>query len=212
SGLGVVVLKRLAEALADGDNILAVIKGSAVNNDGSGKIGYTAPSIDGEARVIAEAQAIAGVDPATITYVDAHGTATALRDPIEIAALTRAFRDATDKKGFCAIGSVKTNIGHVDTAAGVAGLIKTVMALKHRQIPASLHFKQSNPQIDFANSPFYVNTELRPWETNGSPRRAGVSSFGIGGGHPPPILQETPEAEPSAAAGEWQGGGSFAPP
>jgi amino acid adenylation domain-containing protein len=197
SGLGVVVLKRLAEARADGDNILAVIKGSAINNDGANKVGYTAPSIDGQARVIADAQAVAGVDPATITYIEAHGTGTALGDPIEIAALTQAFRAATDQRGFCAIGSVKTNVGHLDTAAGVTGLIKTVLALKHRQIPASLHFERSNPQIDFASSPFYVNTELRQWESNGAPRRAGVSSFGIGGTNVHLILEEPPEVEHS---------------
>jgi len=204
SGLGIVVLKRLAEARADGDNILAVVKGSAINNDGSGKVGYTAPSINGQSQVIAEAQAIAGVDPATITYVEAHGTGTALGDPIEVAALTQAFRAATDKKGFCAVGSVKTNIGHLGAAAGVAGLIKTVMALKHRQIPASLHFERPNPQIDFSGSPFYVNTELQSWKTNGVSRRAGVSSFGIGGTNAHLILEEAPEVEPSDAAEGWQ--------
>src|SRR5262249_25868103 len=195
---------RLADARADGDNILAVIKGSAINNDGSGKVGYTAPSIDGQARVITEAQAIAGVNPATITYVETHGTATALGDPIEVAALTQAFRAATDKRGFCAIGSVKTNIGHLDTAAGVAGLIKTVLALKNRQIPASLHFELPNPQIDFASSPFYVNTELQQWESQGTPRRAGVSSFGIGGTNAHLILEEAPEMEPSQVVEGWQ--------
>jgi acyl transferase domain-containing protein/acyl carrier protein len=204
SGLGIVALKRLADARADGDNILAVIKGSAVNNDGSSKVGYTAPSIDGQARVIAEAQAIAGVDPATITYVEAHGTGTALGDPIEVAALTQTFRAATDKSGFCAIGSVKTNVGHLDAAAGVTGLIKTVLALKHRQIPASLNFEQPNPQIDFARSPFYVNTELRQWENNGVPRRAGVSSFGIGGTNAHLVLEEAPKVEPSEVAEGWQ--------
>jgi acyl transferase domain-containing protein len=204
SGVGLVVLKRLAEARADGDNVHAVIKGSAVNNDGFGKVGFTAPSISGQTRVIKEAQAIAGVDPATITYVETHGTGTALGDPIEIAALTQAFKTAADRRGFCAIGSVKTNIGHLDTAAGVAGLIKTTMALKHRQIPPSLYFERPNPQIDFANSPFYVNTELSAWEANGTPRRAGVSSFGIGGTNAHLILEEAAEAEPSAAAEGWQ--------
>ena len=204
SGLGMVVLRRLADARADGDHILAVIKGSAINNDGSGKVGYTAPSIDGQARVIAEAQAIAGVDPETITYVEAHGTATNLGDPIEIAALTRVFRAATQKRGFCAIGSVKTNLGHLDSAAGVTGLIKTVLALKHREIPASLHFEKPNPQIDFSASPFYVNTELRKWETNGVPRRAGVSSFGIGGTNAHLVLEEAPPAEPLEKGEGWQ--------
>jgi len=204
NGLGVVVLKSLAEARADGDNILAVIKGSAINNDGSNKVGYTAPSIDGQAQVITEAQVIAGVDPATITYVEAHGTGTALGDPIEIAALTQAFRARTDKRGFCAIGSVKTNVGHLDTAAGVTGLIKTVLAMKYRQIPPSLHFETPNPQIDFANSPFYVNTVLRPWEPCDAPRRAGVSSFGIGGTNAHLILEEAPEAAPTEVIEGWQ--------
>jgi phthiocerol/phenolphthiocerol synthesis type-I polyketide synthase E len=195
NGVGIVVLKRLADALADGDDIHAVIKGSAINNDGSQKVGYTAPSVNGQAKVIAEALAIARIEPETIAYVEAHGTATSLGDPIEVAALTEAFRISTDKKGFCAIGSVKTNIGHLDTAAGVAGLIKTVLALEHKQIPPSLHFEEPNPKIDFANSPFYVNTTLAEWKTNGTPRRAGVSSFGIGGTNAHVILEEFPDVE-----------------
>ena len=192
NGVGIVVLKRLADAIADGDYIHAVIKGSSINNDGSLKVGYTAPSIDGQAAVISQAQAVAGIDAETITYIEAHGTATLLGDPIEIAALTQAFRASTQKKGFCAIGSLKTNIGHLNTAAGVAGLIKTVLALKHKLLPPSLHFEKPNPQIDFANSPFYVNSKLCPWETNGTPRRAGVSSFGIGGTNAHVVLEETP--------------------
>lgn len=192
NGVGIVVLKRLEDALADGDYIHAVIKGSAINNDGSLKIGYTAPSVDGQTEVIAEAQAMAEVEPDTITYLEAHGTGTVLGDPIEIAALTQAFRASTDKKGFCAIGSVKTNIGHLDMAAGVVGLIKTVLALKHKLIPPSLHFEVPNPQIDFANSPFYVNNTLSEWKANGIPRRAGVSSFGIGGTNAHVILEEAP--------------------
>ncbi|GAB1537440.1 hypothetical protein NUACC21_00820 [Scytonema sp. NUACC21] len=180
-GVGIVVLKRLEDALLHRDTIHAVIKGSAINNDGSFKVSYTAPRIDTQAKVIRTAQVVAEVEPETITYVEAHGTGTALGDPIEIAALTQAFRSSTQNKGFCAIGSVKTNIGHLDTAAGVTGLIKTVLALKHKQIPPSLHFEQPNPEIDFANSPFYVNTKLSKWETNGTPRRAGVSSVGLGG-------------------------------
>lgn len=193
-GAGVVLLKRLGEALADGDSIHAVIKSSAVNNDGSAKIGYTAPGSDGQRRVIAEALAMGGVEPETITYVEAHGTGTDLGDPIEIAALTQAFRAGTEKKGFCAVGSVKTNIGHTDTAAGVAGLIKTVLALKHQQLPPSLHFERPNPKIDFANSPFYVNARLAEWSAAGgqTPRRAGVSSFGIGGTNAHVILEEAP--------------------
>ncbi|WP_341530411.1 beta-ketoacyl synthase N-terminal-like domain-containing protein [Nostoc sp. UHCC 0302] len=190
NGMGVVVLKRLEDALTDRDYIHAVIKSSAINNDGSLKVGYTAPSVDGQRAVILEALALADVDPETISYVETHGTGTSLGDPIEIAALTQAFRASTDKKGFCAIASAKTNIGHLNTSAGVAGLIKTVQALKHKQIPANLHFKTPNPQIDFANSPFYVNTTLSEWQTNGTPRRAGVSSFGIGGTNAHVILEE----------------------
>ncbi|MDF5714251.1 MAG: beta-ketoacyl synthase N-terminal-like domain-containing protein [Rhizonema sp. NSF051] len=203
-GVGIVVLKRLADALADGDNIHAVIKGSAINNDGSSKVGYTAPSIDGQAKVIAEALAIARVEPETISYVETHGTGTVLGDPIEIAALTKSFRAKTKKKDFCAIGSVKTNIGHLDTAAGVAGLIKTILALKHKQIPPSLHFQEPNPQIDFANSPFYVNNKLSEWKSNGYPRRAGVSSFGIGGTNAHVILEEAPIVEPSGSLRQCQ--------
>ncbi|MBD2309011.1 acyltransferase domain-containing protein [Chroococcidiopsis sp. FACHB-1243] len=192
NGLGVVVLKRLEDALSDRDYIHAVIKGSAINNDGSLKVGYTAPSVDGQTAVILEALALANVEPETISYIETHGTGTALGDPIEIAALTQAFRCTTDKKGFCAIASAKTNVGHLNSAAGVAGLIKTVQALKHQKIPPSLHFKSPNPEIDFANSPFYVNTTLSEWQTNGTPRRAGVSSFGIGGTNAHVILEEAP--------------------
>ncbi|MBE7384653.1 MAG: SDR family oxidoreductase [Leptolyngbya sp. SIO1E4] len=204
NGLGIVVLKRLEDALADGDHIEAVIKGSAINNDGALKVGYTAPSIDGQAAVILEAQALAGIDSETITYIEAHGTGTPLGDPIEAAALKEAFSASTQKKEFCAIGSVKTNVGHLDTAAGVAGLIKTVLALKHQQIPPSLHFESPNPKIDFSNSPFYVNTQLSPWEANGTPRRAGVSSFGIGGTNAHVILEEAPAIEPSGPSRPWQ--------
>ncbi|QHG19985.1 polyketide synthase [Nostoc sp. ATCC 53789] len=191
-GVGIVILKRLADAIANGDYIHAVIKGSAINNDGSAKIGYTAPSIDGQAKVIAEALAISRIEPDMVSYVEAHGTGTVLGDPIEIAALTKSFRARTQKKNFCAIGSVKTNIGHLDTASGVAGLIKTVLALKHKQIPPSLHFQEPSPQIDFANSPFYVNDKLSEWKSNGNPRRAGVSSFGIGGTNAHVVLEEAP--------------------
>ncbi|HKV34447.1 MAG TPA: MupA/Atu3671 family FMN-dependent luciferase-like monooxygenase [Pyrinomonadaceae bacterium] len=197
SGAGVVVLKRLADALNDRDTVHAVIKGSAINNDGASKVGFTAPSIEGQASVIEEALALASIGPETIGYVEAHGTGTALGDPVEIAALTQAFRTGTDAKGFCPIGSVKTNIGHLDAAAGVASLIKTILTLEHKQIPASLNFEQPNPNIDFANSPFFVNTELRRWETNGMPRRAGVSSFGIGGTNAHVVLEEAPASESS---------------
>lgn len=192
SGVGIVVLKRLDEAIADGDYIHAVIRGSAINNDGALKVGYTAPSVEGQAEAIAQAQALAEIDPETITYIETHGTGTPLGDPIEIAALTQVFSLQTDQKQFCAIGSVKTNIGHLDAASGIVGLIKTVLALKHQLIPPSLHFNQPNPQIDFKNSPFYVNTTLKQWETNGTPRRAGVSSFGIGGTNAHVILEEAP--------------------
>jgi acyl transferase domain-containing protein/acyl carrier protein len=195
NGLGIVVLKRLEDALADGDHIQAIIKGTAINNDGSSKVGYTAPSVEGQAGVIAEALAAAKVEPESISYVEAHGTGTSIGDPIEIAALTQAFRGGTRKEGFCAVGSVKTNIGHLNTAAGVAGLIKTTLALRNRLLPPSLNFEQPNPQIDFARSPFYVNTELAEWKTDGAPRRAGVSSFGIGGTNAHVILEEAPASE-----------------
>jgi acyl transferase domain-containing protein len=194
NGVGIVVLKRLADARAAGDTIHALIRGFAVNNDGAQKVGYTAPSIDGQAEVIALAQAMAGVTPDSISYVEAHGTATALGDPIEIAALTQAFRARTSAIGFCAVGSVKSNIGHLDCAAGVASLIKTVLALQHRQIPPSLHFESPNPRIDFATSPFYVNAALRTWD-GPTPRRAGVSSFGIGGTNAHVIVEEAPSPD-----------------
>ena len=204
SGVGIVVLKRLEEAIADGDTIHAVIKGSAINNDGALKVSYTAPRIDTQAKVIKAAQTIAEVDSETISYIEAHGTGTSLGDPIEIAALTQAFDAGSQNKNYCAIGSVKTNIGHLDTAAGVAGLIKTVLALKHEKIPPSLHFQEPNPQIDFENSPFYVNTVLSEWNTNGTPRRAGVSSFGIGGTNAHVILEEAPPLETSGSSRPWQ--------
>src|SRR5437773_7176445 len=180
SGGGIIVLKRLTDAIADGDSIHAVIKGSAVNNDGSEKAGYTAPGVNSQADVVVEALANAGIAAESISYIEAHGSGTPVGDPIEIAALTKAFRTSTERSGYCAIGSVKSNIGHLDPAAGIAGLIKTVLALEHRQIPASLHFEKPNPQIDFEHSPFYVATELMEWKSEG-PRRAGLSSFGIGG-------------------------------
>ncbi|GAB1540092.1 hypothetical protein NUACC21_27610 [Scytonema sp. NUACC21] len=203
-GVGIVVLKRLEDALADGDCIHAVIKSSAINNDGAAKVGYTAPSVGGQASAIAEAVAIAGLNPETITYIEAHGTGTALGDPIEISALKKVFEARTKKKGFCAIGSVKTNVGHLNVAAGMTGLIKTVMALKHQMIPPSLHFEQPNPEIEFTNSPFYVNTSLLEWKTNEIPKRAGVSSFGVGGTNAHVILEEAPVIEPSATSRPWQ--------
>src|SRR5262249_37255759 len=157
SGVGIVVLRKLDAALRDGDDIRAVIKGTAINNDGSFKIGYTAPSISGQAQVIREALANAGVDADTIQYVEAHGTGTPLGDPSEVQALTKAYRTQTERKGYCAIGSVKTNVGHLDAAAGVAGLIKAVLALQHREIPPTLHFVQGNPEMMLEETPFYVN-------------------------------------------------------
>ncbi len=204
SGAGVVVLKRLEDALADGDSILAVIRGSAINNDGGHKIGFTAPGVDGQAEVIARALAVAGVPADTIGYVEAHGTGTALGDPVEVAALTRAFRAETSARSFCAIGSVKTNIGHLDAAAGAAGLIKTVLALQHGEIPPSLHFRQPNPRIDFAASPFYVSARLAAWPAGDTPRRAGVSSFGIGGTNAHVVLEQAPTPEAGAPAQPWQ--------
>ena len=201
NGVGLVVLKPLARALADGDTVHAVIKGTAINNDGALKVGYTAPSVEGQARVVAAALAVAGIGPETVSYVETHGTGTPMGDPIEVAALAEAFRGAPP--GSCAIGSVKTNVGHLDTAAGVAGLIKTVQALKHRELPPSLHFETPNPRIDFAGTPFRVSSRLTPWESAG-PRRAGVSSFGIGGTNAHVVLEEAPPAEPSGASREWQ--------
>ncbi len=189
-GVAIVVLKPLKQAIADGDHIYATIKGSAINNDGNLKVGFTAPGVDGQTAVIAAAQRDAGIEPETITYIETHGTGTPLGDPIEIAGLTQAFRAKTDKKGYCAIGSVKTNVGHLNTAAGVTGLIKATLSLKHQQIPPSLNFEKPNPEIDFANSPFYVNTKLSAWERNGSPRRAGVSAFGFGGTNAHVVLEE----------------------
>ncbi|WP_243146815.1 type I polyketide synthase [Scytonema sp. UIC 10036] len=204
SGVGIVVLKRLEEAIADRDYIHAVVKGCAINNDGAKKVGLTAPSVDGQAAVISQALAFAEVEPETIAYIEAHGTATPMGDPIEMKALTQVFSRYTQKKSFCALGSVKTNVGHLDSAAGVAGLIKTVCALKHQLIPPSLHFQEPNPEIDFANSPFYVNTQLSEWNTNGTPRRAGVSSFGVGGTNAHVILEEAPVIQTSGPSRPWQ--------
>jgi acyl transferase domain-containing protein len=202
NGCGIVALKRLADAVADGDRVYAVIRGSAVNNDGAAKAGFTAPGVEGQAEVISEALMMSGVDPETIGYVEAHGSGTPLGDPIEVAALTQAFRAADTAgargSGFCGIGSVKASIGHCNTAAGVAGLIKTALALAHRTLPPSLHYETPNPQIDFAASPFRVVTEARAWprpDTEG-PRRAGVSSFGLGGTNAHAVLEEAPETEP----------------
>jgi len=204
SGVGIVVLKRLEDAIADGDHVRAVIRGSAINNDGADKAGYTAPSVEGQAKVITEALAVAGVEADTITYVETHGTGTRLGDPVEVLALTKAFREGTTRNNYCAIGSVKTNVGHLSGAAGVTSLIKTVLALENGLILPSLHFKRPNPKIDFANSPFFVNTELTEWKTNKMPRRAGVSSFGMGGTNVHAVLEEAPALEPSGPSRPMQ--------
>ena len=188
NGVAVVVLKPLEDAIAHDDHIYAVVKGSSINNDGCRKVGFSAPSVEGQAEVIVAAQVMAEVKPGDISYIEAHGTATELGDPVEVQALKLAFN--TVEKGSCALGSVKTNIGHLDAAAGAAGFIKTVLALKHRRIPPSLHFENPNPNIDFENSPFYVNTKLCEWKNKNRPLLAGVSSFGIGGTNAHVVLEE----------------------
>jgi len=193
NGAAMVVLKRLEDAQTDGDRVYAVIRGVGLNNDGADKMSFTAPSVNGQAGAIAMAHADAGVDPDTITYVEAHGTATPVGDPIEVAALTQAFRAGTERTQFCAIGSVKSNVGHLIAAAGVSGLIKTALSLYHRQIPATLYFEKPNPQLDLENTPFYVNSKLAEWQQGDSPRRAGISSFGVGGTNAHVILEEAPE-------------------
>src|SRR6266545_5086942 len=193
NGLGIIVLKRLADALRDRDHVWAVIKSSCVNNDGRQKMGYTAPSIDGQADVIARALALAGVSADTIGFVEGHGTGTPIGDPIEVQALTRAFRRHTKLKGYCALGAVKSNIGHLDTAAGVAGLIKAVLALQHRVIPPTLHFEEPNPALEIDDSPFFINNQAINWPAGEGLRHAGVSSFGIGGTNAHVILEEAPQ-------------------
>ncbi len=200
SGAGMVLLKRLEDARADGDHIVAVIKGAAINNDGAGKVSFTAPSVDGQAEVIQMAQALADVSPQTISYVEAHGTGTPLGDPIEVAALTQAFRmGGAENNNFCALGSLKTNVGHMDIASGIAALIKTSLALHHRQLPPTLHFQSPNPHLDLANSPFYVNTRLLDWSPGpaAGPLRAGVSSFGVGGTNAHAVLEQSPAESPA---------------
>ncbi len=192
SGCGVVLLKRLSDAIDDGDTIYSVIKGAAVNNDGSEKVSFSAPGVDGQAEVVALAHALAGISADTIGYVEAHGTGTPLGDPIEVAALTQAFKTTTNRKQFCGLGSVKTNVGHLEAAAGVTGLIKASLAIDRRCIPPSLHFEKPNPDIDFESSPFYMVTQLMEWPKTMHPRRAGVSSFGMGGTNAHIVLEEAP--------------------
>jgi acyl transferase domain-containing protein/SAM-dependent methyltransferase len=199
SGVGLVVLRRLADALRDGDSVRAVILGTGLNNDGSDKVGYAAPSFRGQAAAIRAAHAAAGVGPDSIGYVEAHGTGTILGDPIELAALNDAFGAGTQRRGFCGIGSVKSNVGHLSCAAGIAGLIKTVLVLEQGAIPPTVHYRSPNPAIDFASSPFFVTTRLHPWPRNGVPRRAGVSSFGVGGTNAHVVLEEAPVPAASPA-------------
>ncbi|MBV9354951.1 MAG: SDR family NAD(P)-dependent oxidoreductase, partial [Chloroflexi bacterium] len=204
SGLGVVALRRLEDALLAGDHIHAIIRGSAVNNDGIRKVGYTAPGVAGQSAVILQALARAGLSADQISYIEAHGTATPLGDSVELSAMIKAFQQATARKQFCAIGSVKPNIGHLDRAAGVTGLIKASLALEHGQLPPSLDFESPSPDIDLANSPFYVNTRLADWPVGEEPRRAGVSSFGIGGTNAHVVLEEAPAREPSGVGRPYQ--------
>lgn len=205
NGLGVVALKRLDDALADGDTIYAVIRGSAINNDGSRRASFTAPGVYGQSQVIADALAAADVSADTIGYVEAHGTATSLGDSIEIQALQKTFGRDTSRKQYCAIGTVKSNIGHLDAAAGVAGLIKAALMLHHRQLPPAAMFERPNPDLHLDETAFFVNTALKPWEADeGRPRRAGVSSFGFGGTNAHVVIEEAPELGPTDPAREWQ--------
>jgi amino acid adenylation domain-containing protein len=199
-GAGVVVLKRLEDAVADGDSIYAVIRGFATNNDGSDKVGYTAPSVEGQANVIAMAQALAGVSPDSIGYVEAHGTGTPLGDPIEMAALTKAFRAQTDAKQFCAVGTAKTNVGHLDIAAGITGLIHAAHVVRDGVFPPTLHFQKPNPKLDLESSPFFINAKHKEWKQANGPRRAGVSAFGVGGTNAHVVLEQAPAWSSSSSA------------
>ena len=204
-GAGVVVLKRLKDAIKDQDNVYAIVKGSAINNDGNQKIGYTAPSVSGQVEVLSQAIRNAKIDPESISYVEAHGTGTELGDPIEVEALCQAFRlSGSQNNQYCALGSVKSNIGHLDAASGVVGFIKVAMALKNRQLPATLHYEKPNPDINFENSPFFVNDQLKPWRSSSYPLRAGVSSLGIGGTNVHIILEEAPTREASSDSRPYQ--------
>jgi acyl transferase domain-containing protein/thioesterase domain-containing protein/acyl carrier protein len=202
SGAGVVVLRRLEDAIRDRDNIYSIIRGSAVNNDGSQKAGYLAPSVDGQARAAVEALAVAGVEPGTVSYIEAHGTGTPVGDPIEVAALTQAYGDGG--KGFCGIGSLKTNIGHLDTAAGVASLIKVSLAMRHGMIPATLNHTRANSRFDLAKTPFQVVSQPRDWKRGNAPRRAAVNSLGVGGTNAHVIVEEAPAVGTHKPAQDWQ--------
>ncbi|WP_315705400.1 MULTISPECIES: polyketide synthase [unclassified Bradyrhizobium] len=202
-GVGIVVLKRLDRALADGDNIRAIIRGSAINNDGSSKVGFAAPSLEGQASVVVEAHAVAGVPASAISYVEAHGTGTSLGDPIEVASLTRAFRNSSANTGFCGLGSVKSNLGHLNTAAGVAGLIKVILALENECLPPSINYEAPNPQIDFEQTPFFVVNSLRDWPRSEKPRLAGVNAFGIGGTNAHLVVEEAPLRRPISSRKTW---------
>ena len=204
SGAGVVLLKRLEDAIADGDHVYAVILGCGLSNDGAGKVGFTAPSLDGQAAAIEQALAQAGIGAGSVGYVECHGTATPLGDPIEVAALTKAFRKSTEAQAYCAIGSVKGNIGHLDAAAGVAGLIKTALMLRNRELVPSLNFEAPNPHIAFEGGPFFVNTARAAWPDAVEARRAGVTSLGVGGTNAHVVLEEPPAravANASSSAG-----------
>ncbi|MFG1840242.1 SDR family NAD(P)-dependent oxidoreductase [Micromonospora sp. NPDC049175] len=194
SGVGVTLLKRLSDAIADGDHIRAVVRGNAINNDGAGKVGFTAPSVDGQVAAIAQAVDMADIDPRTISYVEAHGTGTAMGDPIEVAALSAVYSRDTDERGWCGIGSVKSNIGHLSQPSGIVSVIKTVLAMEHGLIPPTINYETPNPAVEFADTPFYVANILTKWDTDGGPRRAGVSSFGIGGTNAHVVLEEAPAA------------------
>ncbi|MFC5702236.1 condensation domain-containing protein [Cohnella faecalis] len=208
-GSAAVLLKPLAKALADGDSVYAVIKGSAINQDGS-SAGITAPNAAAQEEAIVQAWLDADIDPSTVSYIEAHGTGTKLGDPIEIEGISRAFRRFTDERQFCAIGSVKTNLGHLDNAAGIVGLLKAVLALKHKELPPSLHFERPNRHIDFIESPVYVNDKLKAWETGTSPRRCGVSAFGLSGTNCHIVLEEAPTYEEQEGTDFYEEGGVFA--
>ncbi|WP_189226532.1 non-ribosomal peptide synthetase/type I polyketide synthase [Saccharothrix coeruleofusca] len=201
NGVAAVLLKRLDRAIADGDTVHAVILGTAVNNDGATKVGFTAPSVSGQVAVVREALRRAGVSGETISYVEAHGTGTALGDPIEVEALSRALRADTDRTGFCTLGSVKPNIGHLDTCAGMAGLIKTVLMLRHRELVPTINLREPNPELRLSDGPFVLGTRHQPWTTSGGPRRAGVSALGVGGTNAHVVLEEAPAVIPATATG-----------